>query len=307
VFFFSSKKQRLRNLLADLEKLVCEKAVRDDLQTQEVPQSLCTCVRVTPEQDGSVMKLKATVHPCTKRCEGSVIGLDSGGAIVALKQEKRVVSKKNQGVLYIHKFECQFQCGFRGSFRKVVVHEGCCRLKDVASEMVPPAPRANSSQADVLLRDGSNDNPLNVPLWIYYVRRVQYLQQKDSSSDTPLELSLPSRPSHVKHLCSECKKPFIFGRMQACSAAKRDEADRLLCRLCGKRCRLFAKAMMQEHTESTESAETTIRSSARMNAGSRQPQQQIVDRYCKEEIPVRESGDWLDRLRKRIEASHEIK
>ena len=285
---FSSKKQRLRNLLADLEKFVGDrKAVRDEMQTQELPQSLCNCVRGTSEQIGSVVKLKATMQPCSNRCilptlAGSVIGLDSRGArVVALHQQERVVSKKNQEVLYIHKFECQ---------------------------MVTPAPRANSSeQADVLSRDGSNDNPFDVPLWIYYVRRVQYLQQKDSSSDTPLDLSLPSRPSHVKRLCSECKKPAIFGRMQACSAAKRDEADRLLffCRrrLCGKLFRSFAKGKMQERTESTK---TTIRSSAPTNAGSRQPEQQIVQRFCREEIPVRESGDWLDRLRNRIEASREI-
>ena len=45
---FSSKKQRLRNLLADLEKSVGDrKAVRDEMQTQELPQSLCNCVRGT--------------------------------------------------------------------------------------------------------------------------------------------------------------------------------------------------------------------------------------------------------------------
>jgi len=259
---FSSKKHRLRNLLADLEKSVGDrKAVRDEVHAQELPQTLCNCVRVSSEQVGSVVKLKATMQACSNRCilptlEGSVIGLDSRGArIIALQQQKRVVSKKNQEVLYIHKFECQFKCGFRGSLRKVVAHEGRCQSKDADSEMVPAAPLA-TEQTDVMSLDGSNSNPFDVPLWIYYVRRVQYLQQTASSADTPADPSMPSRPSHMRHRCSVCKEPFIFGRMQACSAAaelqctpatspQSDEADRLLfsnhrshsepCETCGPR------------------------------------------------------------------------
>jgi hypothetical protein len=67
--------------------------------------------------------------------------------------------------------------------------------------------------------------------------------------------------------------------------------------------RKLAAAILPERTESTE---TTILSSAPTNAGSRQPQQQIVEHYCNEEIPLRESGAWLHRLRNRIEASREI-
>jgi len=348
---FSSRLQRLADLRTALDSLTSKrKILPEEGAHKELPQSLCNCVRVTSEQGVSAVKLKATMQPCSKFCilptlEGSVIGLDSRGArIIALQQQKRVVSKEKQEVLFIQVFECQFKCGFRGSLRKVVAHEGRCQSKDADSEMVPAAPLA-TEQTDVMSLDGSNSNPFDVPLWIYYVRRVQYLQQTASSADTPADPSMPSRPSHMRHRCSVCKEPFIFGRMQACSAAaelqctpatspQSDEADRLLfsnhrshsepCETCGRiltfglggvwlprttcRHRLCGKrckaAVLAQAPWSTGG--WLLKQNAPTRQRSLEPQKKTVKGYCQQEKAVVKDGAWLDRLSKRIKESREI-